>query len=104
MTYTLAKYSVKPEKLKEVKQALREFVAAMKEHEPRTLYLVFRENSTPTFYHLMSFENPAAERKHAQSRYVDRFVKKIYPVCITKPAFAELKTFAATKKQWVLEP
>ena len=103
MTYTLAKYSVKPEKLKEVKKALREFIAAMKVQEPRTFYLVLRENSTPTFYHLMSFEDEAAERKHAQSKHVERFVKKIYPECLTKPTFAELKTFAATKGQWIVE-
>jgi quinol monooxygenase YgiN len=103
MSYTLAKYSVKPEKLKDVKRALREFVAEMKAHEPRTFYLVFRENSTPTFYHLMSFENEAAERKHAQSHYVERFVKKIYPHCLSRPTFAELKTFVSTKKQWIVE-
>ena len=103
MKYTMAKYTVKPEKLKEVKKAITEVVAEIRENEPRTLFLVFREESTSTFILLMSFENAAAERRHAQSRYIDRFVKKLYPNCLGKPAFIELNSFAASKRHWVLE-
>ena len=99
----MSTYTVKPEKLKEVKKAIAEVVAEIREKEPRTLFLVFREEGTSTFLHLMSFESEAAERKHAQSRYVDRFVKKLYPHCLGRPTFVELNSFAASKRQWVLE-
>jgi len=103
MKYTLARYTVKQEKLKEVKKAIAEVVAEIRQHEPRTLYLVFREESKTTFIHLMSFENEAAERRHAQSRYIDRFVKKLYPNCLGKPVFNEFDLLGTTKKQWLLE-
>ena len=99
----MARYTVKQEKLKVVKKAIAEVVAQIRQHEPRTLYLVFREESTSTFVHLMSFENDAAERRHAQSRYIDHFVKKLYPNCLGKPTFAEFDLLGTTKKQWVLE-
>lgn len=103
MKFTMARYTVKPEKLKEVKKAIAEVTGEIRRHEPRTLYLVFREESATSFIHLMSFENEAAERKHSQSRYVDRFVKKLYPSCVGKPVFTEFDLLASTKKQWVLE-
>jgi quinol monooxygenase YgiN len=103
MKYTMAKYTVKEERLKDVKRAIAEVVAEIRKREPRTLYLVFREESRPTFIHLMSFESEAARRKHAQSRYIDRFVKKVYPICEGKPVFAELTLFAGSRKQWVVE-
>jgi quinol monooxygenase YgiN len=102
MKYTMARYSVRPEKLKEVKRAIAEFVAAVRKHEPRTLYLVFREAHQPTFLHLMSFEDEAAERRHIESRYNDHFVKKLYPCCVGRPMFADLGQFAASRAQWRL--
>jgi len=103
MKYLMSKYTVKEEKLKEIKKAISKVVAEIREHEPRTLYLVFREPGQPTFIHLMAFENEAAERKHAQSRYLDHFVKAVYPNCVGKPVFAELALFGASKLHWVLE-
>jgi quinol monooxygenase YgiN len=103
MKYTMAKYTVKQEKLKEIKKAIADVVAEIRQHEPRTLYLVFREESTTSFIHLMAFENEGAERRHAQSRYIDRFVKKLYPNCVGKPVFTEFDLLAATRKQWLLE-
>jgi quinol monooxygenase YgiN len=103
MKYVMAKYTVKQEKLKEVKRAIAEVVAEIRRHEPRTFYAVFREERQPTFLHLMSFENEAAERKHAQSRYIDRFVKRLYPHCAGKPVFVELKLAGSSRRQWSLE-
>ncbi len=104
MKYTMAKYTVRPEKLREVKKAVAEFVGAVRKHEPRTLYLVFRENGHPVFIHWMWFENEAAERRHAQSRYNARFVKRLLPNCVGKAAFKEFRLLAASKKQCVLDP
>ena len=103
MKYTLSKVTVQEEKLKETKRAIAELVAAVREHEPRTLYLVFREDRKSTFFTLVSFENEAAWRRHAQSRYADRFAKKLLPLCEGKPLFLDLSQFASSRRQWVLE-
>jgi len=102
MKYTMARYTVRPETVREVKQAIAEFVTEIRRHEPRTLYLVFREERQHTFVHWMSFEDEAAERRHAQARYNDRFVKKLLPSCVGKASFNEFRLFAASKKHWPL--
>src|SRR5437016_11842347 len=102
MKYTLARYTVRPEKVKEVKRAIAEFIAEVRKHEPRTLYLVLRENGQHNFVHWMAFENEAAERRHSQSRYNDRFVKKLLPNCLGKASFSEFSLFAASRKHWPL--
>jgi len=102
MKYTMARYTVKPEAVKEVKRALAEFVSEVRKNEPKTLYIAFREDGHHTFVHWMAFENEAAERRHSQSRYNDLFVKKLVGNCVGKPVFADFDLFASTKKQWQL--
>jgi len=101
--YTLSRFTVRQEKIKEVKRALAELASDIRRNEPRTLYLVFREESKCTFLTLVSFESEAAWRRHAQSRYVDRFVKKLLPACEGKPLFLDLKLLASSRKQWMLD-
>src|SRR5436190_22148901 len=103
MNYTISNFTVKQEHVKPAKRALAELVAAVRENEPKTLYLVFREDGQPTFFTLMSFENDAAERRHAQSKYVAQFAKKLLPMCDGKPCFTELTYFAGSRKQWALD-
>jgi|GEM_PF-2072037 quinol monooxygenase YgiN len=103
MKYTLSSFTVKQENVKPAKRALAELVAEIRQNEPRTLYLVFREDGTPTFFTLMAFEDEAAERRHAQSRHVAHFAKKLLPLCDGKPYFTELSYFAGSKKQWLLD-
>lgn len=103
MKYTLSSFTVKQENVKPAKRALAELVAEIRQHEPRTLYLVFREDASPTFFTLMAFEDEAAERRHAQSRYVAHFAKKLLPLCDGKPYFTELSYFSGSKKQWLLD-
>ena len=102
MTYTMATYKVRPDKIKEVKKAIHEFVAEVRKHEPRTVYLAFREEGQHTFVHWMSFESEAAERRHSQSKYNNRFVKKLLPICVGKPALSEFRLLAASRKHWAL--
>lgn len=103
MNYTISNFTVNQEHVKPAKRALAELVAAIRENEPKTLYLVFREEGLPAFFTLMSFENEAAERRHAQSRYVAQFAKKLLPLCDGKPRFTELAYFAGSRKQWALD-
>jgi quinol monooxygenase YgiN len=104
MKYTMAIYTVRPEKVKAVKKAITEFITEVRKHEPRTLYLVFRENGQHTFVHWMSFEDEAAERRHSQSRYNDRLAKKLLEHGVGKASFTEFGLFAASKKHWALTP
>ena len=104
MKYTMAKYTVRPETVNEVKKAIAEFVAEVREHEPRTLCVVFREEGQHSFVHWMLFQDQAAEHRHGQARYNQRFAQKLMPNFVGKPSFSEFRLFAATKKQWVLAP
>jgi len=103
MKYTLSSFTVKQENVKPAKRALSELVSEIRQHEPRTLYLVFREDGSSTFFTLMGFEDETAERRHAQSRHVAHFAKKLLPLCDGKPYFTELSYFAGSKKQWLLD-
>ncbi|MDW7980999.1 MAG: antibiotic biosynthesis monooxygenase [Verrucomicrobiales bacterium] len=100
MRYVLVKYTVRPEKVGAVKAAIREFGAEIAKREPKTLLLAFRADDGQSFYHLMRFENEAAQRRHNQSKHNAQFVKKVYPNCTGKPQVAELRVVEATKKQW----
>jgi quinol monooxygenase YgiN len=102
MKYTLSRFAVKQEKIKEAKRALSELADEVHRHEPRTFYMVFREESQNVFFTLVSFENEAAWRRHAQSRYVHRFARKLLPICEGKPAFFEVNSVAWSRKHWVL--
>jgi quinol monooxygenase YgiN len=104
MKYTMARYTVRPETVKAVKKAIAEFIAEVRKNEPRTLFLVFREEGQHTFVHWMCFDNEAAERRHMQSRYNDRFAKKLREYGVGKAVFDEFRLLAASKKQWVLTP
>ena len=104
MKYTMTKYTVKPETVKAVMQAIAEFVAEVRKHEPRTLYVVFREEGQHTFLHWMWFENEAAERRHAQARYSQRLAHKLAPTFVGKASFSEFRLLATTRKQWWPEP
>jgi quinol monooxygenase YgiN len=103
MKYTLARFTVKPEHLKDTRLALAGLIAEVRQYQPRTLYTVFRTDTPGTFVALMCFENEAAEKRHSQSHYIAEFARKILPWCDGKPLFRELAIFSSTRKQWMLE-
>ena len=102
MKYTLARFTVKPEHIKETRRALADLIAAVRKDQPRTLYAAFKTETPGTFVALICFQNEAAERRYAQSEYVSDFAKKILPWCDGKPLFRELEMFGATRRQWLL--
>lgn len=104
MKYTLSSFTVSQEHLKKAKRALAELVAAVRRHEPGTLYQVFREEDSPAFFCLMAFADESAERNHAQARYVAQFARKILPLCEGKPYFTDLGFFAGSQRQWAFDP
>lgn len=102
--YTLSSFAVNEEHLKQAKRALAELVAAVRRHEPATLFQVFRKEGEPAFFCLMAFADEAAERAHAQARYVAKFARQILPWCEGKPHFTELGFFAGSQREWAFEP
>jgi quinol monooxygenase YgiN len=103
MKYTLSTFTVGEENLKTAQRALAELVAALRQHEPGTLYLVFREEDAPAFRCVMAFPDEAAERAHATSPYVVRFARKMQGLCQGNPSFVDLGCFIGTHTQWSLE-
>ena len=100
MKYTLSRFTVKPEKIRETKRALAELVSSVRSHEPKTLYIVYRAETNHTFLLLMSFESEAAERLHAQSKYVARFARKLLPLCEGARCVCGSSNVAATCGGW----
>jgi quinol monooxygenase YgiN len=103
MNYTLSTFTVGEENLKTAQRALAELVAALRQHEPQTLYLVFREAGEPAFRCMMAFPDEAAERAHATSPYVTRFARKMQGLCQGTPSFVDLGYFTGTQTHWALE-
>jgi quinol monooxygenase YgiN len=73
--YQTGGYQVKPSAVDKVKQAIKEFVRYVQEHEPGTkLYLAWQRKSDPArFLHFSIFEDAAAQTRHGQSEAVKRF-------------------------------
>jgi len=88
----LALYRVKKEKLKEVSEAVSEFVAAVREKETGTLfYEAYKGRGDVSFFHVMTFEDEAAEENHRMTPHMEAFVKKLYPGCEEEPGYVDLE-------------
>jgi quinol monooxygenase YgiN len=90
--HMMAIYRIKPDKLEEVEAAVTEFVAAVKEKEPETLfYESYRGVGDVSFFHIMTFENAYAEEKHRATPHMETFVQALYPSCEEEPGFVDLE-------------
>ena len=83
-----------------VAQALREFVAAVKENEPNTLvYTAFQEVTDPTsFMTSFIFADAAARDFHRSTAWVKRFTEVIYPENLEPVVFTEYTLIASTEQ------
>jgi quinol monooxygenase YgiN len=79
--YQTAHYEVDAAAVDKVKEAIEEFVAYVRDHEPRTrLYSSWQEKDDPTrFVHLFIFEDAAAHEAHGRSAAVRRFESVYQP-------------------------
>src|SRR6516165_8239944 len=70
--YQTGGYRVKPSAVDKVKQAIKVFVRYLQENEPGTkMYLAWQEKNDPTrFFHLLIFEDEAAQGRHGESAAV----------------------------------
>ena len=92
MVRKLVRYRVKPGQRGQVEEAVREFVRAVRNHEPRTTYQANALAEDPlSFLHYMEFPGPAGEARHREARYTRRFVEVLVPLCVEAPHFEELE-------------
>ncbi len=92
-------FKVKEDKVDEAKNIIIEFIEQIKSNEPGTIsYKCFQEKSDETsFVHIMSFQNSEAEELHRHTDYVDKFIEKLYPICLSEPEFSELNLICSNK-------
>ena len=90
--HMMVRYKVKKEKVDEAKEAIVEFVDAVKANESGTVtYQVFHDNTDSlVIIHFMIFEDEYAQTLHRKSSYVKKFVDLIYPLCAEEPLFTGL--------------
>lgn len=90
--HMMAVYQAKKNKVDDVRLAVTEFVDAVKENEPGTLfYESYQGKDDLSFFHLMTFENALAEELHRQTPHMAAFVQRLYPNCEEEPGFVELE-------------
>jgi quinol monooxygenase YgiN len=85
-------YQVKEDKIDGVRLAVSEFIEAVKEKEPGTLfYESYQGKGDLSFFHLMTFENKVAEELHRKTPHMTAFELKLYPNCEDEPGMVELE-------------
>ena len=90
--HMMAIYKAKEDKVDEVRLAVSDFIEAVKENEPGTLfYESYQGKGDLSFFHLMTFEDAVAEELHRQTPHMATFVQKLYPNCEEEPGFVELE-------------
>lgn len=90
--HMLAIYRIKEDKVDEVKEAVSDFVDAVKRNEPATLfYEAYHGQGDVSFFHIMTFEDDEAEEAHRTTPHMAVFVQKLYPHCEEEPGFVELE-------------
>lgn len=90
MKFKMARYTVRHDKLEEVKEAIAAFVDGIKQNEPSTFYETYQEANGPSFVHLMCFENEEAEDVHRNAPHTNTFTDLLSTCCENPPVFSEL--------------
>lgn len=95
----IVRYRVKKKKLRTVRNALLEFIYSVKKNEPDTLvYEVFQEkDNIASFIHVMSFKDKNAEKIHASSKHLKKWLEILYPNCKQEPEFTNLRSVKSNK-------
>ncbi|HZD56666.1 MAG TPA: antibiotic biosynthesis monooxygenase [Anaerolineales bacterium] len=96
MIRKITTYKVRGDKLREVEQAIVEFVASIGENEPRTFYAAYRTDEENTYFHIMEFPDAQAEAYHQKAPHTMKFVDVLYPNCEVQPHFMELTLLEST--------
>lgn len=85
-------YKVKKKKLAKAKDALSEYVDAVKKNEPGTIeYKVFQDaDNSSSFVHLMSFVDKNAKKTHEKTEHLKKLKKILVPISKGKAAYTTL--------------
>ena len=85
-------YKVKKKKLAKAKDALSEYVDAVKENESGTIeYKVFQDDDdSSSFVHLMSFVDKNAKKIHEKTEHLKKLKKILVPISKGKAVYATL--------------
>ena len=97
MIFKMARYTVRPDKLEDVKNAIEEFVAEIKENEPATFYETYQEAAGSSFVHLMCFESEEAEAAHRNAPHTNTFVDQLSSSCENPPVFTDLSLLGSSE-------
>lgn len=100
--YKTARFQIRPEGLEKSKQAIREFVRAVKNDEPGTrLYTAMHQTDDVTqFMHIFIFEDAAAEEVHRTSAAVKQFTDILYPETVDGVTFTDYTVLASTAEDY----
>ena len=90
MIRKIVQYQVKKEKLNDVIQAVREFVEAVHDQEPETVYTAYRAGPGWDFVHFMAFPDEEAEILHQSAPYTLKLTDILSPACEQEPVYTEL--------------
>jgi quinol monooxygenase YgiN len=87
MIYSVATFQIKPQKIKQAKACISEFVNRIQELEPGTMMYKSLQgiNEDTEFIHIMAFKDKEAQQLHKKSSYCRSFTDKLYPLCEAKP-------------------
>jgi quinol monooxygenase YgiN len=96
--FMTARFVIRPEAREKCEQAIRQFVAYVKDNEPGTLrYTSLQQADDPTRYlHFFIFQDQAARDLHASSEGVKRFTDVLYPETLGPVEFTEYAVVATT--------
>jgi quinol monooxygenase YgiN len=97
----IVQYKVKKKKLAKVKDALSEYIEAVKKNEPGTTqYKIFQDGKDSTsFIHLMSFVDKNAKKTHEKTEHLKKLKKILVPISKGKAVYTTLIEVIPTKSQ-----
>ncbi len=98
-------YNVKKKKLAKAKDALSEYVDAVKKNEPGTIeYKVFQDaDDSSSFVHIMSFTDKNAKKTHEKTEHLKKLKKILVPMSKGKAEYATLTEIKFVKSHETTE-
>ncbi len=98
MIKKMVRYRVTANEVEAVREAIGEFVDAIAEHEPNTIYGSLLADDGVSFVHAMAFPDAEAEQRHRTAEHTKRFVELLYPKCDQEPQITTLRVVGSTKR------
>ena len=85
-------YKIKKKKLAKAKEALSDYIVAVKKNEPGTIeYKVFQDDDdNSVFVHLMSFVDKNTKKTHEKTEHLKKLKKVLVPISKGKTVYTTL--------------